>query len=169
MATWLLETLPAAGQPRHPLHRDRQTAQLRHPGGTGLRFYGHRLALYRLPAHCGALARPNVLMFNDGSWLEARAEAQYARLGPWRARVRPPVVIELGAGTDITSVRRWCESLDAPLPRINPHHSASFRMSRGSRPDKVSASRPARSRRCTACAMRWAELGGAEMLEPRSS
>ena len=70
--------------------------------------------------HCGALARPNILMFNDGRWLDARTEAQYARLGQWRARVRRPVVIELGAGTDVPSVRHLCESLRAPLIRINP-------------------------------------------------
>jgi len=70
--------------------------------------------------HCGALARPNILMFNDGRWLDARTEAQYGRLKQWRARVRRPVVIELGAGTDVPSVRHLCESLRAPLIRINP-------------------------------------------------
>ena len=70
--------------------------------------------------HCGALARPNILMFNDGRWLEARTEDQYARLKQWRAKVRRPVVIELGAGTDVPSVRHLCESLRAPLIRINP-------------------------------------------------
>jgi NAD-dependent SIR2 family protein deacetylase len=69
---------------------------------------------------CGALARPNVLMFDDGNWLGARTEAQYARLEAWLTRVRRPVVIEIGAGTDVPSVRRTCESLGAPLIRINP-------------------------------------------------
>jgi len=69
---------------------------------------------------CGALARPNVLMFNDGSWLGVRTEAQYARLEAWLAGVRHPVVIEIGAGTDVPSVRRTCQSLGAPLIRINP-------------------------------------------------
>jgi NAD-dependent SIR2 family protein deacetylase len=75
-----------------------------------------------LPAcpHCGALARPNVLMFNDGSWLDARTDAQYGRFEAWLARVRRPVVIEIGAGTDVPSMRRMCESQDAPLIRINP-------------------------------------------------
>jgi NAD-dependent SIR2 family protein deacetylase len=70
--------------------------------------------------HCEALARPNILMFNDGRWLDARTEDQYARLKQWRAQVRRPVVIELGAGTDVPSVRHLCESLRAPLIRINP-------------------------------------------------
>ena len=75
-----------------------------------------------LPAcpHCGALARPNVLMFNDGAWLDARAEAQYTRLAGWLARVKRLVVVELGAGTDVPSVRRMCEGRGAPLIRVNP-------------------------------------------------
>jgi NAD-dependent SIR2 family protein deacetylase len=70
--------------------------------------------------HCGALARPNILMFGDGRWLDARTETQYARLDRWRAQVGNLVVIELGAGTDVPSVRRMCEAQGAPLVRINP-------------------------------------------------
>jgi NAD-dependent SIR2 family protein deacetylase len=69
---------------------------------------------------CGALARPNILMFGDGRWLDARTEDQYARFARWRARVANLAVIELGAGTDVPSVRRMCESQGAPLIRINP-------------------------------------------------
>jgi NAD-dependent SIR2 family protein deacetylase len=84
-----------------------------------------RMAL-PLPAcpHCGALARPNILMFNDSRWLEARSEAQFERFTAWRAQVQRPVVIELGAGTDIPSVRRLCETQHAPLIRINPRAPA---------------------------------------------
>jgi NAD-dependent SIR2 family protein deacetylase len=78
-----------------------------------------RSPLPRCP-HCGALARPNILMFNDGAWLEARAAAQLERLRAWRARVDKPVVIELGAGLAIPSVRRMSEAQGAPLIRINP-------------------------------------------------
>ncbi|MFS2018589.1 SIR2 family NAD-dependent protein deacylase [Massilia sp. CT11-108] len=70
--------------------------------------------------HCGALARPNILMFGDGRWVDARSEAQYARLDRWRAQVSNLVVIELGAGTDVPSVRHMCEAQGAPLVRINP-------------------------------------------------
>jgi hypothetical protein len=35
-------------------------------------------------------------------------------------RTKRPAVIASGAGTDIPSVRRLCESLHAPLIRINP-------------------------------------------------
>ena len=69
---------------------------------------------------CGALARPNILMFGDGRWLDARTEDQYARFDRWRARVANLAVIELGAGPDVPSVRRRCESQGAPLIRINP-------------------------------------------------
>lgn len=73
---------------------------------------------------CGALARPNILMFNDGAWLPDRTEDQYARLARWRAGLRRPAVIELGAGVDIPSVRRMAESLGVPLIRINPREAA---------------------------------------------
>jgi NAD-dependent SIR2 family protein deacetylase len=75
-----------------------------------------------LPAcpYCGGLARPNVLMFNDGRWLDGRTEAQYGRFEAWAARPRRLLVIELGAGTDVPSVRRMCEARGAPLIRINP-------------------------------------------------
>ncbi|WP_228895550.1 SIR2 family NAD-dependent protein deacylase [Pseudoduganella aquatica] len=74
--------------------------------------------------HCGGLARPNILMFGDGDWLERRAEEQQARLQAWLARTRRPVVIELGAGTAIPSVRHFSHSVvqrhGGRLVRINP-------------------------------------------------
>jgi NAD-dependent SIR2 family protein deacetylase len=69
---------------------------------------------------CGALARPNILMFNDGDWIANRSEAQFARLRHWRAGAGRLVVIELGAGLAIPSVRRMAEAQGAPLIRINP-------------------------------------------------
>ncbi|HBI71461.1 MAG TPA: hypothetical protein DDZ22_21280 [Massilia sp.] len=59
-------------------------------------------------------------MFNDSAWIDTRTEAQYARLQAWRAGVRRLVVVELGAGIDIPSVRRMSERQRAPLVRINP-------------------------------------------------
>ena len=73
---------------------------------------------------CGALARPNILMFNDGAWLPQRSDEQMARLEHWRAQVRRPAVIELGAGVDIPSVRRMAEAQGVPLIRINPRTAA---------------------------------------------
>ncbi len=69
---------------------------------------------------CCALARPNILMFNDGGWIATRTEAQLARQRAWRAAVGKLVVIELGAGVDIPSVRRMSALQRAPLVRINP-------------------------------------------------
>ena len=73
---------------------------------------------------CRAIARPNILMFGDSRWLAAHSEAQYERFAAWRARVRRPAVIELGAGTHIPSVRRLCETQGVPLVRINPREPA---------------------------------------------
>ncbi len=76
-------------------------------------------ALPRCP-RCGQLARPNILMFNDSDWVETRMHEQYDRLQAWLETVRRLVVIEVGAGVDIPSVRRFGESLQQPLIRINP-------------------------------------------------
>lgn len=69
---------------------------------------------------CGGLARPNVMMFGDFSWRPYRQRKQARRWPEWRHRVTKLVVIELGAGTDIPSVRHYCESVRASLIRINP-------------------------------------------------
>jgi NAD-dependent SIR2 family protein deacetylase len=70
--------------------------------------------------HCGATARPNILMFNDSDWNSKRADAQDERLQSWLNSVKKLVVIELGAGTAIPSVRRMGENLNVPMIRINP-------------------------------------------------
>jgi NAD-dependent SIR2 family protein deacetylase len=73
---------------------------------------------------CGALARPNVLMFGDWNWLEARQKAQQMQQRAWLAKVSRPVVIELGAGEVIPSVRHFSQqivtSFGGRLIRINP-------------------------------------------------
>lgn len=76
---------------------------------------------------CGELARPNILMFGDWNWQGHRTQAQQLRLNAWLAGVSRPVVIELGAGTNIPTVRRYGEALDAPLIRINPTEPAVVR------------------------------------------
>lgn len=72
---------------------------------------------------CGALARPNVLMFGDGGWVAERTEAQEARWVAWLAQApRPLVVIECGAGLAVPTVRAFGERLlarGAGLVRIN--------------------------------------------------
>jgi NAD-dependent SIR2 family protein deacetylase len=69
---------------------------------------------------CGGLARPNILMFNDSEWIPDRSDRQLALFEAWRGNVGQLVVIELGAGMDIPSVRRMSERQGAPLVRINP-------------------------------------------------
>ena len=73
---------------------------------------------------CGGLARPNVLIFTDFEWLSAREEAQARRMENWLAGVRAPVVVEIGAGTAIPSVREFSQRVihefGGRLIRINP-------------------------------------------------
>ncbi len=77
--------------------------------------------------HCGGLARPNVLMFDDADWLSHAASAASRRMDEWLATVERPVVIELGAGTHIPTIRRASERVAhqrrCPLIRINPRDS----------------------------------------------
>ena len=73
---------------------------------------------------CGGLARPNVLMFGDWDWIEWRTEDQQRRLAQWRAAVRHPVCVEVGAGTAIPSVRHFAEHFGGHLIRINPNEPA---------------------------------------------
>lgn len=73
---------------------------------------------------CGALARPNILMFGDGTWQDGRARGQETYLRNWLEGVQRLVVVELGAGTAIPSVRHFSHGLvanhGARLVRINP-------------------------------------------------
>ena len=78
--------------------------------------------------HCPALARPNILMFGDWSWLGQRSDAQQQRLVAWLDKLGQAstklVVIELGAGGVIPTVRqaseRALERLGGKFIRINP-------------------------------------------------
>lgn len=73
---------------------------------------------------CAALARPNILMFNDGGWLDHRSARQERRQRDWLSRVRRPLVIEIGAGSAIPSVRHFSHGVlrehSGRLIRINP-------------------------------------------------
>jgi NAD-dependent SIR2 family protein deacetylase len=78
--------------------------------------------------HCGGMARPNVLMFGDWSWVSTRTEAQSGRHSTWLkgvsdARLRLAIV-EMGAGEAVATVRRQSEYIarahGATLIRINP-------------------------------------------------
>ena len=70
---------------------------------------------------CGSIARPNILMFNDWNWLDDRATRQGMRMQQWLGEVERLVVIEVGAGQHIPTVRRFGYRQSGPLIRINPH------------------------------------------------
>jgi NAD-dependent SIR2 family protein deacetylase len=74
--------------------------------------------------HCGAVARPNILMFCDYSWLHERSAKQQRRFDRFLADAGQPLaVVELGAGTAIPTIRHLSEHLvhrGGRLIRINP-------------------------------------------------
>jgi NAD-dependent SIR2 family protein deacetylase len=70
--------------------------------------------------HCSGLARPNILMFGDWNWVSKYAEHQKDRLAAWLESVEQLVVIEVGAGRAIPTVRRFSERHGPPVIRINP-------------------------------------------------
>ncbi len=86
-----------------------------------------RPPLPRCPT-CGKTARPNVLMFGDWLWLPERSHRQSTRKKAWISSLtrsgRQPVIIEIGAGLAVPTVRweseRLAQNLDALLIRINP-------------------------------------------------
>jgi NAD-dependent SIR2 family protein deacetylase len=78
--------------------------------------------LPRCPA-CGALARPNIVMFGDWEWNGGRSNAQESRLWAWLDATQRPAVLEIGAGTSIPTVRAFAERRPDRLIRINPDHA----------------------------------------------
>jgi NAD-dependent SIR2 family protein deacetylase len=82
-------------------------------------------AVPRCP-RCGGVARPNILMFDDRTWVPDRSQAQGARLHAFLAahETDPLVVIEMGAGTAIPSIRATSERTGRRpgclVVRINP-------------------------------------------------
>jgi NAD-dependent SIR2 family protein deacetylase len=90
-------------------------------------------ALEPLPRcrNCPALARPNILMFGDCSWLGQRTDAQEQQFVAWLDELSQCAaklaVVELGAGSTISTVRRSSEqvrqSIGGTLIRINPREA----------------------------------------------
>jgi len=78
--------------------------------------------------YCGGIARPNVLMFGDWLWISRRSQQQMQRFMDWLQTLDRNhlklVVIELGAGTAVPTVRHTSESIvrnyGGHLIRINP-------------------------------------------------
>jgi NAD-dependent SIR2 family protein deacetylase len=81
---------------------------------------------------CQALARPNIMMFGDGGWIGDRSRAQQTLLNAWLQGLKKSaarlVVIELGAGSAIPTVRHTSEDVleevTGTLIRINPREEA---------------------------------------------
>ncbi len=75
-------------------------------------------------ANCGRVARPNILMFGDANWVSDRTELQEGRMRRWLYACKRPVVLELGAGAHLPSVRNKGQSVAGHpagrLIRINP-------------------------------------------------
>jgi len=75
---------------------------------------------------CGALARPNILMFGDGEWDATRSDAQQDNLERWLDGLgdAPLLIIECGAGSAVPTVRHFSERLarrpETLLVRLNP-------------------------------------------------
>ena len=80
-------------------------------------------SLPRCP-RCAAVARPNILMFGDSAWVETRLEQQMTRLRSWLPNVRKLIVVELGAGRAIPTVRHFGERYGPRVVRINPREYA---------------------------------------------
>jgi len=79
--------------------------------------------------HCQQPARPNILMFGDYSWLSDRTRGQEMRFERLldQHRNTPLVVIEMGAGTAIPTIRYMGERIGqrsgATVIRINPREA----------------------------------------------
>lgn len=75
----------------------------------------------------GKLLRPNILMFGDSFWNPERSEQQWSNYARWLEGCGSPLIIELGAGRAVPTVRREGEKLTrlrgAKLLRINPRES----------------------------------------------
>jgi len=74
---------------------------------------------------CGSMRRPNVFMFVDGPhWREGYYLEQEARLRKWLAGVKKLVIVEIGAGGAVPTIRKLGErialQLNGRLVRINP-------------------------------------------------
>lgn len=78
--------------------------------------------------HCGGLARPNVLMFGDWDWAPSRQQEQSRKRERRLSQSERPVVIEIGAGSAIPSVRHFSQRVihdhGGRLVRINPRESS---------------------------------------------
>lgn len=91
----------------------------------------HQLGTDDLPhcPYCGALARPNVLIFQDSTFVRKRLIEQKAAYDNFleQHKGRNTLIIEIGVGVKIKTIRRFSEKFfqqkNARVLRINPHFS----------------------------------------------
>jgi NAD-dependent SIR2 family protein deacetylase len=75
---------------------------------------------------CGSTQRPNILMFGDSRWVEARSSDQERQFDHWLNSIQDKrlVIVECGAGTAIPSIRhissQCAKKPGHTLIRINP-------------------------------------------------
>nr|WP_320051193.1 Sir2 family NAD-dependent protein deacetylase [uncultured Desulfuromonas sp.] len=79
--------------------------------------------------YCGEVARPNILMFGDFSWIDERTAAQESRFNDFliRHNGKRLVIVEMGAGTAVPTIRHLTQTLarktNARAIRINPREA----------------------------------------------
>lgn len=86
--------------------------------------------------HCGGMARPNIRMFDDGSWSSHRSDKQEKTQCDWLKYLSGSgaklAVIEIGAGIAIPSVRLFAQAVSktnsGQLIRINLRESSVSRV-----------------------------------------
>ena len=80
-------------------------------------------------SECGSIARPNILMFSDFQWDSNRTLNQERKYQDWlkNQKSKRLVVLEIGAGIDVPTVRLNCEEVYRMIGdhyiRINPRES----------------------------------------------
>jgi len=81
---------------------------------------------YPVCPHCGAMARPNIYMFRDNTFLSDRSDAQEEKFQEFlhRNHGKSILVFEIGSGPHVQSIRKKTRMLglqhNAKIVRINP-------------------------------------------------
>ena len=63
-------------------------------------------------------------MFGDWKWVDRAAQGQTSRLASWLHEVNRLVVLEMGAGRALPTVRRFSERHGPRVVRVNPKECA---------------------------------------------
>ncbi|MHB1397899.1 MAG: SIR2 family NAD-dependent protein deacylase [Trichloromonadaceae bacterium] len=112
----------------HHLQCQRPCSQSLWPNGETIAIDAQSMRAEYIPRcpRCGDIARPNILMFGDYSWISDRSHAQEQRFQHFLAQHdnAPAVIVEMGAGSAIPTIRALSERLGrrpgARVIRINP-------------------------------------------------